>query len=462
MIEQLGIPTMVVTREGFSKPVINAFEGIGFPAEAPIVFEFPTGMFVSGSDLTPLRENIDKIIDGLTRWEPKIRKKGALVPEQRITVHGDDYEQAFINLNQLFLKYLWGDGLPLQPATKRHVNWILTGTDLPPDTVVAKILPRGRIATVETVAVNLAMTGGRPEYLPVLIAAIEAIVEPEGRHRWWNTTTGDPYPVVIVNGPIAREIRLNSGYGCMGPDPAHPAGGAIGRAIRLLLMNVGGAIPGKGTMALYGGASRYTNVVFAEDEDGLPRDWKPLNVERGFPRGTNTVTVHCMGIAGNLLACFTSTEEEAVETLDNWAAFLKIPVLSYWSNTFNPHGAAAIILLGRDAAQGLSDLGWSKEKVKTYLWDHSKVPESTLLMRWIERGVREGKVPREYANFPIPIAVSPNNIMVVVAGGKQSGHAHWMAPSMSGNVVSKKIILPPNWGELLQKAEKDLGPFPSL
>jgi len=89
--------------------------------------------------------------------------------------------------------------------------------------------------------------------MPVLAAAIEAIVVPEGRHRWWNATTGDTHPVVIVNGPIAKQIRLNSGYGCLGPDPLHPAGGMIGRAIRFLLMNVGGAIPGSGTMALYGG-----------------------------------------------------------------------------------------------------------------------------------------------------------------------------------------------------------------
>ena len=448
---------MVVTREGFSKQVTYAFVGIGLPADAPIMFEFPMEMFVSDSDLTPIRENIDKIIDGLTNWKPKIKSDGVVLPEKMITVYGEDYEQALANMNQLFLKNLWGDGLPIQPATKKYVNWILTGTDLPPDTVVAKILPRGGIATVETLAVSLAMTGGRPEYMPVLIAAIEAIVEPEGRHRWWNTTTGDTYPAVIVNGPIAQQIRLNSGYGCLGPDPAHPAGGVIGRSIRLLLMNVGGAIPGKGTMALYGGASRFSNVVFAEDEDGLPSDWAPLNVERGFPRGTNTVTVHCIGIAGNLIACLTATEEEVLETLDNWAAYLRIPHLSYWSNTFNPNGAAAIIFLGRDAAQRLCNLGWSKEKVKTYLWENSKVPESKLLRRWIERGVSEGKVPREYAKFPIPIAISPGNIMIVVAGGKQSGHAYWMAPTMSGNVVSKKINLPTNWNELLKKASKDLG-----
>ncbi len=454
---------MVITREGFSRLVADGFAGLGFPAEAPTMIEFPMGMFGLGTDLTPIRKNIDKIIEGLTQWEPKIKVKGAIKPEKIITVQGQDYEEALSNMNLLFLRNLWGDGLPIQPATKRRVNWVLSGTDLAPDKVIGKILPRGGIATIETLAVNLAMTGGRPEYMPVLIAAVDSILEPEGLHKWWNTTTGDTYPVVIVNGPIAKQIRLNSGYGCMGPDPAHPAGGAIGRAIRQLLINVGGAIPGKGTMALFGGASRYTNVVFAEDEEGLPPDWKPLNVERGFPKGTNTVTVHCMGIAGCLYPCYTGTEEEVLETLDNWATVLRIPVFSYWSNAFNPNGAAAIMLLGRDAAQRLSHLGWSKEKVKSFLWENSKVPESKLLRRWIERMLSEGSVPKEYAKFPIPIAMSPSNIMIVVTGGRQSGHAHWMAPSLTGkSVITKEIKLPANWRGLLKKADIDLGPCPDL
>jgi hypothetical protein len=454
---------MVITREGFSRLVADGFAGMGFPAEAPTMIEFPMGMFGLGTDLTPIRKNIHKIIEGLTQWEPEIKMKGAIKPEKIITVQGQDYEEALANMNLLFLRNLWGDGLPIQPATKRRVNWVLSGTDLPPDKVIGKILPRGGIATIETLAVNLAMTGGRPEYMPVLIAAVDSILEPEGLHKWWNTTTGDTYPVVIVNGPIAKQIRLNSGYGCMGPDPAHPAGGAIGRAIRQLLINVGGAIPGKGTMALFGGASRYTNVVFAEDEEGLPPDWKPLNVERGFPKGTNTVTVHCMGITGCLYPCYTGTEEEVLETLDSWATFLRIPVFSYWSNPFNPDGAAAIMLLGRDAAQRLSNLGWSKEKVKSFLWENSKVPESKLLRRWIERMLSEGSLPKEYAKFPIPIAMSPSNIMIVVTGGRQSGHAHWMAPSLTvKKVMTKEIKLPANWRELLKKADIDLGPRPDL
>ena len=140
--------------------------------------------------------------------------------------------------------------------------------------MIGKFPPRGGITTVETCAIALAMAGGRPEYLPVLIAAVEAFLDPESNAEQLQAASGSAFPVVIVNGPIAKQIRLNSGFGCLGPDPQRPAGASIGRALRLMQQNVGGALPGIGTMANYGGM-RYTNVVFAEDEESLPQGWLP-------------------------------------------------------------------------------------------------------------------------------------------------------------------------------------------
>ena len=131
----------------------NAFGGMGFPAEAPIVLEFPVVMFDPGSDLTPLKENIDKVVYGLTQWEPSTKSKGIKYPPH-VIVAGRDYEDAMTNMNRLFLKNLWGDGLPILPATKERVDWIMKGTDLSRDKAIGKILPRGGIATVEALTVN--------------------------------------------------------------------------------------------------------------------------------------------------------------------------------------------------------------------------------------------------------------------------------------------------------------------
>ena len=209
---------MVLTRKGFTQVVSNAFAGMGFSAESPSVYEFPMEMFLPASDLSPLRENIDKIVYGLTQWQPKNNKIKIVRPEM-IAVEGADYQSAVDKMNALFLKNLWGDGLPLIPPTEERVSWILTGTDLRRDKVLGVVLPQAGIATVEAVAANLAMAGGRPEYLPVLIGAVEAMLDPASTHFHWSASTCSTYPAVIVNGAVARQLRINSGYGCMGPDP---------------------------------------------------------------------------------------------------------------------------------------------------------------------------------------------------------------------------------------------------
>ncbi|MBI2907840.1 MAG: hypothetical protein HYX92_09315 [Chloroflexi bacterium] len=438
---------MVVTRAGFSRVVANAFAGLGFPTDAPTVFEFPTRMFLPGSDLTPLDENIDKIIYGLTKWEPQNKQRVYTPSTVRVT--GKDYREAVAKMKNRFLQNLWGDGLSLEPATKETVDWILTGTDLPRDKFVAKILPRSGIATVELIAVNLAMAGGRPEYLPTLIAAVEAMTDPRFHHERMNSTTCSVYPAVIVNGPAASQIRLNSGYGCLGPDPRHPAGAVIGRALRLLILTAGGAVPGFGTMAIFGGPARYTNIVFAEDEEGSP--WAPLHVERGFLKESNVVTIVAVASTDNMNGVRTTTEDATLKSLTSMAAYMRHN--GNWTHAYEIPG---VVLLARNAAGPLADLGWTKTKVKEFLWEHTKVPLRDL-------GHYQDDAPSGCTD-PCPITSRPENFMLVVAGGDQSGHGYWMQTGASGDFVpvSKELKLPANWNDLLIKAKEDLGPLPTM
>jgi hypothetical protein len=458
---------MVITREGFTTVVANAYAGFGFPPDGPTVYEFPTEMFEPGSDLTPINENIDKIVYGLTEWVPAIEEVGIRTPPN-ITVQGSDYEEAVANMNKLFLRNMWGDGLPLLPPTVERVNWILSGTDLPRDTLVGggEILPRGGLASVESLGVALAMAGGRPEYMPVLIAAVEAMLKEDLRHYHWNATTASTYPVFIISGPIAKQIRLNSGYGCLGPDPQRPAGASIGRATRLILQNLGGGLPGIGSMAIHGGANKYTNLVFAEDEAGVPSTWDSLSVSRGYPAGSNTVT--CYAVEGTVnisgAAGIPPDDETARRLLSQLAGFIGVPSSRYPSYGGRyPNYIPGIVLYPRGTAQGLADVGWSKEQVQTFLWENAMVPwdmiERTKTAESIEGFVAEGILT---VGEPVPITQDPKNIMIVVAGGLQSGHAYWM---QGGNGVhgaeDAEIELPANWEELLGQAEEDLGPLPA-
>jgi hypothetical protein len=447
-----------VTREDFVGVVRNAFAGLGFGQDAPMV-TFPIDAFLVGSDLTPIRERLDDFMDGLVSWEAKAKHTGIQQPSM-IEVEAHGYEAVLDTMNRQFLTNTWGDGLPLNAPTEERVAWILKGTDRPCDQVIGKVLPQGGIATVETLAVSLAMAGGRPEYLPVLIASMEAILDPGLEHDKFQATSGSTFPVVIVNGPMAQQIRLNAGFGLLGPDPRHPAGASIGRAVRLLLQNVGGALPGIGTMAMFGGM-RYTNAVFAEDEEGLPEGWDPVCTHQfGLPRGRNAVTVYVATGASNIMRRGVGKEtpdEEGLQSLHRVAGYLGSPNPHYthgWA-----HGTPGALLMSRVVARQLAGLGWTKANIKRFLWEHSSLPSAevkeTGTLQWIQQAAEQDTVASATMD-PWPITHTPEQIILCVAGGYHPTHNYWMQAS-GPKVAGREITLPAAWDTLIAEADTALG-----
>lgn len=438
----------------------NAAAGLGFDRELAMV-DFPIDQFLVGSDISPVEAKAGDFLTGLTAWQPAARKTGMKRPP-KVRLEANGYEAAFDQMNRLFIKNTWGDGLPLNPPTEERVGWILGGTDLPPDHVVGKVMPKGGIATVETIAVSLAMAGGRPEYLPVLIAAVDAYLDPALEHDKLQATSGSPFPIVVVNGPIARQIRLNSGFGLLGPDPQHPAGASIGRALRLLQQNVGGALPGVGSMAIFGGM-RYTNAVFAEDEDGLPEGWPTVAEEAGgIPRGVNSVTVFSGTGASNIVRRGLGKEEpleEAEQSLLRVSSYLQSSCVHYAASW--AHGTPGALLIPRPVAMQLSRLGWpTKQAVKAFLYDHSKLSQDFVresgLRQWIEAAAH----PETHASLkidPWPITRTPEQIIVIVAGGAHPTHNYWMQ-AMSPSVICREIAMPKRWDTLVADADIEIGP----
>ena len=276
----------------------NAVAGLGLAPDAAMV-TFPIDMFLPGSDISPVEARRQEFYHGLTRWRSAFGD-GAAGEAPILRVEGTSVEDAFARANHLMLANRWGDGLPLWPPTRERVTWILGGAAQPRGRKLGTFPPRGGVTTIESCAIALAMAGGRPEYLPVLVAAVEAFLDPQSGSEALQAASGSAFPVVIVNGPIGAGIRLNAGFGCLGPDPQRPAGASIGRALRLLQQNLGGALPGVGTMANYGGL-RYTNVIFAEDEASLPVGWAPHGTERhGFPPGISSISLAFANGATNI------------------------------------------------------------------------------------------------------------------------------------------------------------------
>jgi hypothetical protein len=300
----------------------------------------------------------------------------------------------------------WGDGLPAIPATPERVAAMLAGTRRPAGDPVAVLPPRLGRASVERVAVNAVLAGALPEHLPVILAAVEAVSQPAFNLQAIQTTTHPCSPLVIVNGPIAVRLGVNGGGNALGQ--GHLANAVIGRALRLVLQNTGGARPGREDRATQGHPGKYS-YCFAENEAASP--WDPLSVDRGFPRGTSTVTVCASEAPHNINDHGSATPEGILMTVAGTAA-------TVGSNNVYL-GGEPLVVLGPEHAATVAGGGWSKADFKRALWERARVPLSRFDPSNIERFAVIH--PAGFKDRPpetlVPITREWSDIMVVVAGG---------------------------------------------
>ena len=204
--------------------------------------------------------------------------------ERFTTIRADlDFEAA----NEALYQAGMTDGLPVIPPTPERVARMLEGARREPGQSLGVMGPGYGKATIEKIAVNAVMAGCRPEYMPVLVAAVEAMLDYEFNLYGINATTHPVTPMLVLNGPVAGRLKVNSGYNCMGP--GWRANATIGRAIRLILVNIAGGTPGNGDRATHGTPAKFS---FCLAENELASPWAPLHVRRGFSPGQSTVTVH--------------------------------------------------------------------------------------------------------------------------------------------------------------------------
>jgi hypothetical protein len=300
----------------------------------------------------------------------------------------------------------WGDGLPMIPATAERVLAMIAGAGRPADDLVAILPPRLGRATVERVAVNAVLAGALPEHFPVILAAVEAVAEPAFNLQAIQTTTHPCSPLIIVNGPIAARLGINGAGNALGQ--GHRANAVIGRALRLLLQNTGGARPGSEDRATQGHPGKYSYCV-AENEAASP--WEPLSVERGFPAGVSTVTVCASEGPHNINDHGSATPEGILTTVAGTAA-------TVGSNNIYL-GGEPLVVLGPEHAATVAGGGWSKADFKRALWERAQVPLSRFDPSNLERfavihpaGFKD-RPPETLA----PLARAWTDIMVVVAGG---------------------------------------------
>jgi hypothetical protein len=248
----------------------------------------------------------------------------------------------------------WSDGLPLVPPTPERVARMCAGTTRDPSEVITLVPPDLVECTVEKVAINAVMAGCRPEYLPVVLAAVEAACTDEFNMHGLLATTWFAGPLVMVNGPIARAIGMNSGVNALGQ--GNRANATIGRALQLVIRNVGGGRPGEVDRATLGNPGKYT-FCFAEDEAGSP--WEPLAVERGMPVGTNAVTLFAAEGVRGMVDQLSRTPESLARSFA-----LCLRAVAHPKNIFVWD---ALMVVSPEHARVFTDAQWTKKRLREEL-----------------------------------------------------------------------------------------------
>jgi hypothetical protein len=337
----------------------------------------------------------------------------------------------FLAANETLLQTGATDGLPVIPATTERVrNWLEESGIEDPRRSLAVMEPGIQTVTHYDVAVNAIMAGAAASCLPVLKAAVQAVCEEPFNLLGIQTTTGSATPAILVNGPIREKIGLNSKGNCLGP--GFRANAAIGRALRLILLNVGGAAPGTLDMATIGQPGKFT-FCFAENEEESP--WPPFHETRGFSPGESVVTAFGASGTFEALDASASRAEDILLTLAHSAL-----IAGNLGHEGVIGGGESVILIPPEVADRMDHDGFSREKAQQFIFENAQAPLDFFSRSGQQRIVSFRKTARLDPEAPVCISKGPERIFLIVCGGV--GIKCCLVPTWSGGTeaVSKAIV----------------------
>ena len=326
----------------------------------------------------------------------------------------------------------WTDGLPVVPPTEQLVLEMLAAYKEDPAKSLGVMQPRNARVTLEKLAINAVMAGCLPEHFPVVVAAVRAALHEEFNLAGNAATTGGAAQVVIVNGPIAQQLGINGDAACFGP--GFRANAAIGRALRLVIRNLGGLVPGEMDKATQATPGRYS-FCFSENEGRSP--WEPRHQELGYPASASTVTVVAIRSVHPVMETTVATGIEVMRTVIG--TMKAVGVSSYYQLGT---GAQIVLVLCPEHAADIAGSGLSKADVREFIYQNARMPLHQL----------KGLAHYGNRNWPawidetdpetlVPIVRAAEDIVVVVAGG-DGRHSAWLAGWGVTRLVTEEIILP--------------------
>lgn len=440
--EKLGIPSVSVVVPMFHSQSLLVARGMGFPDLGLALYPGA----IDNHSPEEVAANIGKMFESMLETlmkPPKSQSAGASAkmanPKEGV------FEGTFDEVNDFFYRNKWTDALPIVPPTLAAVEEMLHWTDLPPDEAIA-VLPMANLkATPRKIAVNAVMAGCRPEYMPVLVAAIEALGDPAYQLKDIGSTSSIK-PFIVVNGPIIKQLDINHGTSVMAL--GRKSNSTIGRALGLITRNIAGFREGESWMGCFGWPG--SPWVMAEDEELTP--WTPYHVDRGFDRGTSTVT-------GMMMMNMTYQMMTAGDTAEPHLTGICYNMGKAFGATFlllgEEHGSMNVFISPANA-RVIAKSGYSKQAVKEYIAKNSKLTVGEIdeefrftlsLPHTVHSLAEEGRIPKEWdraKNDKIPFILNPDMIHIVVCGSAERNRDLIMRATYC-TPVTKEIKLPKRW-----------------
>jgi hypothetical protein len=413
---------VTICTDAFEALAREEAKNLGMPDLPLAIIRHPIGGESTGVIHRRAEEAAPSVLRALTGGLAEVRATAAAPSAGRFTFANDDEVQESFHARR------WTDGLPIVAPTFKRVRAMIAGSGRRGSEVIAVIPPRWAEATVENIAINAVMAGCVPAHMPLLIAAVQAAAAPEFGLYSVQATTHPCAVMMLVSGPIIGELGLNVAHGAMGP--GFRANAAAGRAMRLILMNVGGAIPGHGDQSTHGSPAKFSYCV-AENEAATP--WEPFRVTRGFGPGDSTVTVfsgegphnindHVCTSAGTTLAVAADTMTTVGH--NNAGSVIRGDVL---------------VVFGPEHAHTVASGGLSKCDVQQFLFERARNRVGILKLRAM---YKEGNWPdwvdREDDEALCPIVGAPEDIHIVVTGGPGK-HSAFIPTFGTSKSVTRKV-----------------------
>jgi len=404
------VPTLVRVEDGIEKERLVGWQRGEWE-------EF-TGVSGLGPELPEWRPGCGSLsVDPAHEAELRARFEGGTLRARRVELASAEDE-----IEALYARG-WTDGLPVVPPTEKRVLAMLQGTSRAPDDVVATVPPDLVECTVEKVAINAVMAGCTPDALPVVLAAVEAACTDAFNMHGILATTMGVGPVLVVNGPIRRALAMNSGINVFGQ--GNRANSTIGRALQLVIRNVGGGRPGEVDRATYGNPGKL-GFCFAEDEEGSP--WGPLSEDLGIPAGTNAVTLFAGEGPRNIVDQLSRDPESLARSLAVNLRTLHHPKLVM---AFD-----GLLAIGPEHARVFREAGWSKDQLKQRLHELLLIPGEELVRG--EGGIAEG-LPEAVRAATLP-KFRPGGLLIVHCGGGAGLFSTLIGGWVNGETGSQPVV----------------------